>query len=66
LINVLYLKLDQRLAEFAESMGWRYTRYADDLTFSLPKKSKKDPKIGAFFDLVLGWKMLDEIRAVAQ
>lgn len=44
LTNVLCLKLDQRLTGLAESMGWRYTRYADDLTFSIPRKSKKDPK----------------------
>ena len=52
LTNVLCLKLDQRLTGLAESMGWRYTRYADDLTFSIPRKSKKDPKVGALIGTV--------------
>jgi hypothetical protein len=38
--NAICLKLDARLLGLARSMGWRYTRYADDLTFSLPRESK--------------------------
>lgn len=34
LTNVLCRNLDKRLAGLAESMGFTYTRYADDLTFS--------------------------------
>jgi RNA-directed DNA polymerase len=36
LTNALCLRLDRRLTGLAAKMGWRYTRYADDLTFSLP------------------------------
>ena len=36
LTNAACLRLDRRLAAFASKNGWRYTRYADDLTFSLP------------------------------
>ena len=34
LANALAAPLDGRLHPFAASLGWRYTRYADDLTFS--------------------------------
>lgn len=34
LANLSCYRLDRRLAEFAESKGFVYTRYADDLTFS--------------------------------
>lgn len=34
LCNAMVLKLDHRLAGLARKMGWTYTRYADDLTFS--------------------------------
>lgn len=34
LTNVACLRLDRRLSGYAQSNGWRYTRYADDLTFS--------------------------------
>ena len=39
LTNAICLKLDGRLAGLADKYGWRYTRYADDLTFSLPNSS---------------------------
>ena len=32
--NALSLRLDRRLTSYADAQGWRYTRYADDLTFS--------------------------------
>ncbi len=47
LTNVLCLRLDQRLTGLAEKLGWRYTRYADDLTFSLPAGHKGAPRLGA-------------------
>jgi hypothetical protein len=50
LTNTLCLRLDRRLSGLAAKLGWRYTRYADDLTFSLqPRKDRKKqpPKVGA-------------------
>ena len=43
--NAICLRLDRRLAGFAAKAGYRYTRYADDLTFSLPASHRGDPKI---------------------
>jgi RNA-directed DNA polymerase len=40
LTNALCLRLDRRLTGLANKHGWRYTRYADDLTFSLPTDAK--------------------------
>ncbi|OUS26048.1 RNA-dependent DNA polymerase [Gammaproteobacteria bacterium 45_16_T64] len=50
--NVLCLQLDRRLTGIAEKYGWRYTRYADDLTFSLPNGPDKEPKLGALMHVV--------------
>ncbi|MEM9646197.1 MAG: reverse transcriptase family protein [Planctomycetota bacterium] len=36
LSNLICNRLDRRLAGMASSIQWRYTRYADDLTFSCP------------------------------
>ena len=44
--NTLCLSLDRRLTGLAESLGWRYTRYADDLTFSLPNSTEGRPHFG--------------------
>jgi RNA-directed DNA polymerase len=52
LTNVLCLRLDQRLSGLAKKLGWRYTRYADDLTFSLPADHKGKPRLGALLGLV--------------
>lgn len=41
--NALCLRLDRRLVGLAKKLGWRYTRYADDLTFSLPADAKDTP-----------------------
>lgn len=46
LTNTLCLRLDRRLDGLARSLGYRYTRYADDLTFSLPRTHEGDPKLG--------------------
>jgi len=52
LTNALCLRLDQRLTGLARRLGWRYTRYADDLTFSLPAAHTGPPKTGALLGLV--------------
>ena len=39
LTNALCLKLDGRLDGLARKFGWRFSRYADDLTFSYPNSS---------------------------
>ncbi len=41
LSNTLCLRLDRRLSGLARKLGWRYSRYADDLSFSLPHKKRK-------------------------
>lgn len=45
--NTLCLRLDRRLTGLAARLGWRYTRYADDLTFSLPDAHAGKPRLGA-------------------
>lgn len=42
LTNIICLTLDRRLTGLAEKHGLRYSRYADDLTFSLPNATKAD------------------------
>jgi hypothetical protein len=46
LTNTLCLRLDRRLTGLAGKLGWRYTRYADDLTFSLPATHQGKPRLG--------------------
>lgn len=41
LTNIVCVNLDRRLTGLAEKLGLRYSRYADDLTFSLPKAIHK-------------------------
>jgi hypothetical protein len=52
LTNTLCLRLDRRLSGLAARLGWRYTRYADDLTFSLPAGHQGGPKTGTLMGLV--------------
>jgi RNA-directed DNA polymerase len=52
LTNALCLRLDRRLAGLAKKLGWRYTRYADDLTFSLPAGHQGPPRLGALLGCV--------------
>ena len=56
LTNTLCMRLDRRLQGAAIKLGWRYTRYADDLTFSLPNGHKSKPGLG---------KLLGTITAIA-
>ena len=55
--NAICLRLDRRLAGLAKKLGWRYTRYADDLTFSLPASHADSPRLGD---------LLGTVRAVVQ
>jgi retron-type reverse transcriptase len=50
--NAVCLRLDRRLAGAAKKLGWRYTRYADDMTFSLPDDHKGEPNLGTLMGLV--------------
>jgi hypothetical protein len=52
LTNTLCRRLDRRLAALAAKLGWRYTRYADDLTFSLPDGHKGPPLLGKLLGCV--------------
>ena len=40
------------IAGLAKKQGWRYTRYADDLTFSVPADHEGDPKLGTLLGVV--------------
>lgn len=46
LSNTVCMRLDRRLSGLARALGWRYTRYADDLTFSRPTGAKGAPQLG--------------------
>jgi RNA-directed DNA polymerase len=52
LTNTLCLRLDRRISGLARRLGWRYTRYADDLTFSLPGDHKGKPGLGTLLGTV--------------
>lgn len=39
--NALCLRMDQRLSALASELGFKYTRYADDLTFSFHKTPER-------------------------
>jgi len=46
--NAICLRMDKRLVGLARAMGFSYTRYADDLTFSWKKKrGRADAPVGA-------------------
>jgi hypothetical protein len=50
--NALCLRLDRRLAGLAAKLGWRYSRYADDMTFSLPADHSGKPRLGSLLGCV--------------
>ena len=52
LTNTLCLRMDRRLSGLAKKHGWRYTRYADDLTFSLPSGHTGPPNLGRLMGLI--------------
>jgi retron-type reverse transcriptase len=41
LSNLVARRLDRRFAGMASKLGWRYTRYADDLSFSCERETKE-------------------------
>jgi retron-type reverse transcriptase len=57
LSNLIARRLDSRLAGIAAKLGWQYTRYADDLSFSATEDVEPDKKIGY---------LLARIRHIAQ
>jgi hypothetical protein len=50
--NTLCLGMDRRISALAFKNGWRYTRYADDITLSFPVNLKRAPKTGKITGLV--------------
>lgn len=50
--NTLCLSMDRRISALAFKNGWRYTRYADDITLSFPKTHTAAPKVGRIVGLV--------------
>ena len=53
LSNLVNRKLDTRLDNLARKFGGRYTRYADDLTFSFPKYPSRTRKVIAHMRAVV-------------
>ena len=52
LTNAVCLQLDRRLTGLASKNGWRYTRYADDMAFSLPNGVKGKPQLGTLIHAI--------------
>jgi RNA-directed DNA polymerase len=46
LSNLIARRMDSRLAGIAAKLGWHYTRYADDLSFSAAGDAEPEQKIG--------------------
>lgn len=57
LTNTLCFRMDVRLSGLARSLGYRYTRYADDLTFSLQRDDGETSRVG---------KLLSGVRCIAE
>lgn len=55
LANLLVWKLDTRLAALARSLGWHYTRYADDLVFSADSFDEDAPRL-----INIVWKIVSD------
>lgn len=55
LTNLICRRLDQRMAGIAKNLGFRYTRYADDMTFSGPASARQNIK-------KLKWQTLSVIK----
>ncbi len=50
--NIICRRLDKRLEGLSMAFGFKYSRYADDLSFSLQEKKKKDVNLGRFCGLL--------------
>lgn len=46
LSNLIARRLDSRLAGIATKLGWQYTRYADDLSFSAEREANPEKMVG--------------------
>jgi RNA-directed DNA polymerase len=46
LSNLIARRLDARLAGIANKLGWQFTRYADDLSFSAEDAGEPEKKVG--------------------
>lgn len=46
LSNLISRRLDSRLSGIAAKLGWRYTRYADDMSFSADEAARSQEKTG--------------------
>jgi len=57
LSNLIARRLDSRLGGLADKLGWQYTRYADDLSFSADAEAKPERMTGY---------LLARIRHIAQ
>jgi RNA-directed DNA polymerase len=53
LTNALCMRLDRRITALAKKLGWRYSRYADDLTFSRVDDASPAPLIKLVSKIVL-------------
>lgn len=72
LTNTLCLRMDRRIHGLATKNGWRYTRYADDMTFSWPESNDGDPNpdgLAQFVKIIAedeGFKIHDKKTRVAR
>jgi retron-type reverse transcriptase len=57
LSNLIARRMDSRLAGIAAKLGWQYTRYADDLSFSATGDAEPEKRIGY---------LLARVRHIAQ
>ena len=53
--NLACMRLDRRLTGLASSLGWRYSRYADDITFSYPNNSDERAPSRSRVQRIIGW-----------